>query len=138
VAPLVIVVVPIVTALAVAVIVPQPNPVFVVQISACPADEQLPTACAVGEAAPAVAFTRTVLAACVARSARVINPVAVKELVTVRPARVPTEVSDEVTTLLASVVPVSVPAGAITTLPAAAVSWPSALTVKLGIDVDEP
>lgn len=90
----------------------QPNPVFVVQISADEAVEQVPTASAVGDAVPAVALPMTVLVACVAWSARVIRPVAVREPVTVRPASVPTDVRDDVTTLLASVVPVSVPAAA--------------------------
>jgi hypothetical protein len=48
----------------------QPNPVLVVQINASAAAEQLATACAVGDATPAVAFTRTVFAACVARLVR--------------------------------------------------------------------
>src|SRR5689334_14635988 len=52
--------------------------------------------------------------------------------------RVPTEVSDEAATPAASVVPVSVPAGATTALPEAAVMRPFALTVKVGIDVLDP
>ncbi len=50
----------------------------------------------------------------------------------------PKEVKDEVTTLEASVVPVSVPAGAMTTLPLAAVIRPFALTVNVGIEVEDP
>lgn len=42
------------------------------------------------------------------------------------------------TTFEARVVPVSVPAGAITTFDEAAVIKPLALTVNVGIDVDEP
>jgi len=73
-----------------------------------------------------------------ARSAFVTSPVAVSDPVTVRPAIVPRPVSDDETTFDASVVPVNVPAGAITTFPPAAVSKPFALTVKFGIDVDDP
>jgi hypothetical protein len=51
---------------------------------------------------------------------------------------VPTAVSEEVTTLEARVVPVRVPAGAMTALVLAAVIKPLALTVKLGIAVEEP
>ena len=61
----------------------QPNPVLVVQIKASAAAEQLDTACAVGLAEPDVALTRTVFVACVARSASVMRPVAVTELVKV-------------------------------------------------------
>ena len=50
----------------------------------------------------------------------------------------PTLVRDEFTTLLASVVPVSVPAGATTAAVDAAVTRPFALTVSTGIAVDEP
>jgi hypothetical protein len=50
----------------------------------------------------------------------------------------PTVVSEEVTTLEARVVPVSVPAGAITALVEAAVINPLPLTVKEGIAVEEP
>ena len=42
----------------------------------------------------------------------------------VNPPSVPTEVRLDVTTVAFSVVPVSVPAGATTVLPAAAVNWP--------------
>ena len=52
--------------------------------------------------------------------------------------KVPIVVSEEVTTLEASVVPVSVPAGAITAAVLAAVSWPSAFTVNVGIAVELP
>ena len=51
---------------------------------------------------------------------------------------VPTEVKEEDTTLLAKVVPVKVPAGAITAFVDAAVINPFAFTVKLGIAVAEP
>lgn len=57
---------------------------------------------------------------------------------TVRLVSVPTEVNEDVTTLAAKVVPVSVPAGAMTTLPEAAVISPFPLTVKVGIEVEEP
>ena len=57
---------------------------------------------------------------------------------TVNPVRVPTLVSDDAVTPLASVAPVKVPAGAMTTLPEAAVTKPLPLTVNEGIDVDEP
>ena len=60
-----------------------PKPVLVVQISASPAAEQPETLCAVGEAEPDVALTRTVFVACVARSASVISPVAVTAVVNV-------------------------------------------------------
>jgi len=40
-----------------------PNPVFVVQFNALPAVEHVPTAKAVGEAVPLVAFPTTVLVA---------------------------------------------------------------------------
>ena len=60
-----------------------PKPVLVVQFSAEPADEHPETLCAVGEAEPDVALTRTVFVPCVARSARVINPVAVTAVVKV-------------------------------------------------------
>src|SRR5271167_4887193 len=66
----------------------QPKPVLVVQINALPAAEHDDTACAVGEATPDVAFTSTVLAACVAWSARVTSPVAVNDVVTVAPIKV--------------------------------------------------
>jgi hypothetical protein len=51
---------------------------------------------------------------------------------------VPTDVREEVTTLAARVVPVRVPAGATTALVDAAVMRPLALTVKLGIAVEDP
>ena len=51
---------------------------------------------------------------------------------------VPTEVSDEETTFDASVVPVNVPAGAITTLVEAAVIKPLPFTVNDGIAVELP
>lgn len=51
---------------------------------------------------------------------------------------VPTLCRDDAVTPAASVAPVRVPAGAITTLPAAKVNWPVALTVNDGIEVDEP
>lgn len=51
---------------------------------------------------------------------------------------VPTEVSDDDTTFDASVVPVSVPAGATTTTVPAAVIRPFAFTVNVGIAVDDP
>lgn len=50
----------------------------------------------------------------------------------------PRDFKDEAVTLEASVVPVTVPAGAITAFPAASVINPLALTVKFGIDVDDP
>lgn len=50
----------------------------------------------------------------------------------------PTEVILVVTTFEAKVVPVSVPAGAITALPPAAVTSPLPFTVMLGIDVEDP
>ena len=62
-----------------------PNPVLVVQMSASAAAEQDAIAWAVGEAVPAVALTSTVFAAWVAISPNVTSPVAVRELVTVRP-----------------------------------------------------
>jgi hypothetical protein len=65
--------------------------------------------------------------------AEIVNPVVAEP-----PARAPTVVIDDVTTLAASVVPVSVPAGAMTADDAAAVIRPLPLTVKLGIAVDEP
>ncbi len=51
---------------------------------------------------------------------------------------VPTLVSDDAVTPLASVAPVSVPAGATTTAVDAAVMRPLALTVKVGIAVEDP
>jgi hypothetical protein len=51
---------------------------------------------------------------------------------------VPTVVSEEVTTVDARAVPVKVPAGAITAVEPAAVISPLALTVKVGIAVEEP
>ncbi len=54
------------------------------------------------------------------------------------PVSAPTEVSDDAVTPDASVAPVSVPAGATTALPEAAVIRPLALTVNDGIEVDEP
>ena len=101
-----------VVAVDAAIAVLQPKPVFVVQINAEADVEQVPTANAVGEAVPAVALPRTVFVAWVATSPSVTRPVAVKEPVTVRPASVPTLVSDEVTTFEASVVPVNEPAAA--------------------------
>ena len=62
----------------------QPNPVFVVHVSALVAAEHDPTASAVGEALPAVAFPTTVLVACVARLVNASRPVAVSAVVTVR------------------------------------------------------
>jgi hypothetical protein len=56
----------------------------------------------------------------------------------VRDVRVPTDVSEEVTTVEFNVVPVNVPAGAMTTLPLAAVMRPLALTVNVGMEVEEP
>ena len=53
-------------------------------------------------------------------------------------AIVPTLVSEELTTLDANVVPVRVPAGAITTFVLAAVICPSAFTVNDGIAVEPP
>ncbi len=72
------------------------------------------------------------------RSAFVTRPVAVNDPVTVRPASVPTDVNDEVTTFEASVVPVRVPAGAMTTAVDAAVIKPLPLTVNTGIAVEDP
>src|SRR5271168_566673 len=57
---------------------------------------------------------------------------------TVSDPSVPTLVREEETTLLASVVPVSVPAGATTATVPAAVMSPLPLTVKVGIAVEEP
>jgi hypothetical protein len=51
---------------------------------------------------------------------------------------VPTDVNELVTTVELSVVPLNVPDGAITALPDAAVISPLALTVNVGIDVDDP
>jgi hypothetical protein len=51
---------------------------------------------------------------------------------------VPTLVKLELTTVLFSVVPVSVPAGATTALPLAAVIKPLAFTVNEGIEVEDP
>jgi hypothetical protein len=51
---------------------------------------------------------------------------------------VPTVVREEVTTFDAKVVPVRVPAGAITTAVEAAVIRPFPFTVKIGIAVEEP
>ena len=53
-------------------------------------------------------------------------------------ARVPTVVREEVTTVALRVVPVKVPAGAITTAVETAVINPFPLTVKTGIAVEEP
>lgn len=58
--------------------------------------------------------------------------------VTVKFISVPTLVSDDVTTFAAKVVPVSVPAGAITTFVEAAVTKPFPFTVNDGIAVEEP
>ena len=52
--------------------------------------------------------------------------------------KVPTEVRDELTTVALRVVPVRVPAGAMTALPEAAVMSPLPLTVKVGMDVEDP
>lgn len=52
----------------------QPNPVLVVQISALELVLQVPTANAVGTAAPAVALPATVLVACVAKLAKATEP----------------------------------------------------------------
>ena len=51
---------------------------------------------------------------------------------------VPTEVSEELTTFAARVVPVSVPAGAMTALVEAAVMRPLAFIVNVGIAVEDP
>lgn len=51
---------------------------------------------------------------------------------------VPTDVSDEETTLAASVVPVRVPAGAMTAAVLAAVKRPFASKVRTGIAVEDP
>jgi hypothetical protein len=64
-------------------------------------------------------------------------PVAVVD-VTVRPVKVPTEVKEDVTTVAFNTVPVSVPAGAITALPEAAVIKPLPFTVKVGMLVEDP
>lgn len=58
--------------------------------------------------------------------------------VAVRLAMVPREVKEELSTFAANVVPVRVPAGAITAFVPAAVIKPLAFTVKFGIAVDEP
>ena len=50
----------------------------------------------------------------------------------------PTDVKLELTIVLFKVVPDSVPAGAITTLPEAAVMRPLPFTVKLGMLVEDP
>ena len=52
--------------------------------------------------------------------------------------KVPTEVNDEAVTPEARVAPVRVPAGATTAFPEAAVIKPLPLTVKVGIEVEEP
>src|ERR1035437_8912924 len=57
---------------------------------------------------------------------------------TVREVSVPRDVNDEPTTFEASAVPVSVPAGAITTAVPATVMRPLPFTVNVGIAVDEP
>ncbi len=57
---------------------------------------------------------------------------------TVNVPKVPIVVREEVSTLEANVVPVKVPAGAMTTLVPAAVINPLPLTVKLGMAVEEP
>ena len=57
---------------------------------------------------------------------------------TVRAVSVPTLVRDDVTTVALSVVPVSVPAGAMTAAVDAAVMRPLPLTVKVGMAVDDP
>jgi hypothetical protein len=57
---------------------------------------------------------------------------------TVTDPSVPTDVSDEFVTPAAKVLPVSVPAGAITALVETAVIRPLPFTVKDGIAVDEP
>ena len=64
----------------------QPNPVDVVQVSALEAAEHDGTETADGDAALPVAFARIVLAVCVATSGSVTRPVAVNEPVTVSPA----------------------------------------------------
>jgi len=51
---------------------------------------------------------------------------------------VPTDVRDELTTVEFKVVPDRVPAGAMTALPDAAVISPLPLTVKVGMEVDDP
>jgi hypothetical protein len=51
---------------------------------------------------------------------------------------VPTEVREELTTLEAKVVPVRVPAGAITALPVTDVTNPLPLAVIVGIEVEDP
>jgi hypothetical protein len=51
---------------------------------------------------------------------------------------VPTDVSEELTTVELSVVPVRVPAGAITALPVTEVTRPLALIVIVGMLVDDP
>jgi hypothetical protein len=50
----------------------------------------------------------------------------------------PTLVRDDAVTPAASVVPVRVPAGAITALPDAAVTRPLAFTVSDGMEVEDP
>lgn len=52
--------------------------------------------------------------------------------------KVPIVVKDDVTTFEARVVPVSVPAGAMTTLPEAEVINPLPFTVNVGMEVEEP
>ena len=87
---------------------------------------------------PRVQTTPFTVVPVLTRSALVMSPVAVNEPVTTSPEMVPRLVREELTTFEASVVPVSVPAGAITALPPAAVIKPLPLTVKFGIDVDDP
>jgi len=73
----------------------------------------------------------------------VVTPVPPYATATVVPCQtpvaiVPTLVKDDETTVLLRVVPDSVPAGAITAAVEAAVSWPCALTVNVGMAVEEP
>jgi hypothetical protein len=69
-------------------------------------------------------------------SARVVPEVAVP--VTVSPVNVPTDVREDAVTPEFNVAPDSVPAGAMTTLPEAAVISPLPFTVNVGILVDDP
>ena len=59
-------------------------------------------------------------------------------LSTCKEVSVPTEVREEAVTPEARVVPVRVPAGAMTAFPEAAVINPLPLTVKVGIEVEDP
>lgn len=73
-----------------------------------------------------------------APESRILFVVNVSEPMTVPETKFPTLVREEVTTVELSVVPERVPAGATTALPEAAVTRPLPLTVKVGMEVEEP